>query len=57
MYLRKYGLPKARLDKYKKGTASEYPWTSNMVHQAKHCCNMNSGTFISFIDQCEGSSV
>ena len=35
MYFRNYGLPKASLDQYKKRTASDYPWTSNMVNRPK----------------------
>ena len=37
MYFRNYGLPMMWLDKYKKGPASEYPWTSNMVNGPEHC--------------------
>ena len=37
MYFRLYGIPKTWLDKYEKGIASEYPWTSNMVNGTKHC--------------------
>ena len=37
MYFRNYGLPKTWLHKYKKSTASEYAWKSNMINQSKHC--------------------
>ena len=37
MYFANYGLPRTWLDKYKKGTPSEYPWTSNMGHWPEHC--------------------
>ena len=37
MYFPNYGLPKAWLDKYQKGTASEYPWKKNMANLLKHC--------------------
>ena len=37
MYFRNYGLPMMWLDKYKKGTASEYPWASSMVNGPEHC--------------------
>ena len=36
MYFRNYGLPKARLDKYQKSYASEYPWIGNMVNGPKN---------------------
>ena len=55
MYFRNYGLPKSLLDKHPKSTGSEYPWTSNMVNAPKHCSNWNGGTFIIFIDRCEGN--
>ena len=37
MYFRNHGIPETWLDKHKKSTASEYPWTSNMVNGPKHC--------------------
>ena len=55
MYFRNYGLPKPWLDKYKKSTASVWPWKSNMVNGPKNCYNLNGGTFIIFIDHCEGN--
>ena len=57
MYLRNYGLPKTWLDKYQISTASQYRWTSNMVNRLKTFSNVNSGTFILFIDPCEGNCV
>ena len=53
MYIRNYGLPKTWLDKYQKSSATEYPWTSNMVKRLKNCINLNGGMFIIFIDHCE----
>ena len=53
MYIRNYGLPKTRLDKYQKTSACEYPWTSKMVSRPKNCLNLNGGMFIIFIDHCE----
>ena len=55
MRFRSYGRPKTWLDKYQKSTASEYPWTSNMVYAPKHCSNLNDGSFSIFIDYCEGN--
>ena len=55
MYFPNYGLPKTLLDKYQKSIASEYPRASNMVKGPKHCCNLNGGTFMIFIDHCEGN--
>ena len=43
MYIRNYGLPKTWLDKYQKSSATEYPWTSNMVKRLKNCINLNGG--------------
>ena len=54
MCCRKYGLPKAWLVKDQISTASEYPWTSNMVNRLKNIWNLNRGTFIIFIDHCGG---
>ena len=36
MYFQYYGLPKAWLDEYQKGTALEYPRTSNMFNRLKN---------------------
>ena len=36
MNLRNLGFPKTWLDKYQKGTASEYPRKSNMVNGTKN---------------------
>ena len=55
MYIRNYGLPKTRLDKYQKTSACEYPWTSKMVNRPKNCLNLNGGMFIIFIDHCESN--
>ena len=57
MYFQNYGLPKTCLDNYKKSTASEYPWTKNMVNGSKHRSNLNGETFIKFIDHCKGNWV
>ena len=55
MYFRNYGLPKTWLDLYQKSIDSEYPWTSNMVNTPTHCRNVNSSTFIIFIDHCDSN--
>ena len=57
MCFRNYGLPKTWLDKYQKSTPPVYPWRSTMVNGPKHCWNLNDGTFIRFIDQCESNWV
>ena len=41
MYFRHYGLPKTRLDKYKKETFPSTLQTSNMVNALKHCSNLH----------------
>ena len=45
-----------RLDKCLKSPIYEDPSTSNMVNGEKHCWNLSQGTFIIFIDPCEGNS-
>ena len=53
-YFPNYGSPKTWLHKYQKSTPSEYPWRSNMVNGSKYRLNLTGGTFIIFIDHCEG---
>ena len=55
MYFGNYGLPKTWLDKYQKGNALEFPWTSNMFNRLKNILSLKGGTFIIFIDHCEGN--
>ena len=52
-----YRLRKTWLDKCLKSPVSEDSSTSNMVTESKHCWNLDYGTFIIFIDQCEENSV
>ena len=54
MYLRYYGLPKARLDKYLKCAVSRYNSTKNMVNVLKHCGNLQGRNFTIVIGQCRG---
>ena len=55
MYFGNYGLPKTWLDKYQKGNDLEFPWTSNMFNRLKNILSLKGGTFIIFIDHCEGN--
>ena len=52
-----YRLRKTWLDKCLKSPVWEDSSTSNMVTESKHCWNLDYGTFIIFIDQCEENSV
>ena len=57
MYFRNCCLRKRCLDKGVKNPASECPSTNNIVNAQKHCCNLDDGTFIIFIDQSEHNLV
>ena len=57
MYFRKYCLGKRGLDKCLKNPSSECPSTSNMANGKKHCCNLDSGTFIIWIVHSEHNLV
>ena len=57
MYFRNYRLRNRGLDKCLKNPAAEYPSTNNMVNGHKHCCNVDDGTFIIFIDHSQHNSV
>ena len=50
-------LRKMWLDKCLKSSVSEDPSTRNMANGPKHCWNLNSSTFVIFIDHCERNSV
>ena len=50
MYFRNYRLRKRGLDKCLKNPISECFSTNNKVNGHKHCCNLDDGTFIIFID-------
>ena len=57
MYIRKYCLGKRGSDKCLKNPSSECPSTNNMVNGQKHCCNLDGGTFIIYIDHSEDNLV
>ena len=57
MYFQNYRLRKRWLDKWLKNPSSECSSKNNMVNGHKHCCNLDDGTFIIFIDQSEHNSV
>ena len=52
-----YGLRKTWLDNCLKIPVSEDHSTSNVIKGPKECCDMNDGTFTTFIDDWEGNWV
>ena len=50
MYSRKYWLGKVWLYKCLKGPVSKDPETENTANGSKHCCNLNAGAFVIFIN-------
>ena len=54
MLFRNYRLCKTWLDKFLESPFSEDDLTSNMVNGPKYCWNLNTSTFIKFIDHREG---
>ena len=57
MYFRYYKLQNKWLEKCLKSPISEDPLTGNMVNDLEHCWNLHDGSFIIFIDHCEGNWV
>ena len=54
MYFRHYGLPKTRLDKYKKRDVSQYPSNKQHGKRAQILFKSARRTFTIFINHCEG---
>ena len=48
-------LLKMWLKKCLKCLVLEDPWTGNMLNRPKPCFNLDSSTFSTFIDHCEGN--
>ena len=57
MYFRNCRLKKRGLDKCLKNPPSECISRNNMVNGQKHCCNLDDGTFLIYIDYSEHNSV
>ena len=55
MYFGNSGLSKTSLAKSLKSAVSQYPSTTKMVNEPKHCSNLNEGTFTIVFDHCESN--